>query len=385
MALRAPVKPEFFRWACERGSFAVEDLSRRSQLKRLPEWVSGKSSPTLKQLEAFAKATYVPVGYFFMEKPPVEDIPIPDLRTIGNKTVSRPSPDLLDTIYLCERRQDWYRDYLLSQGEEPLDFVASAKMSHSVEKTAERMRKELGFDLDERQKARTWEEALRLFVKKVEEARIMVMFNGIVANNTRRKLDVGEFRGFAMSDDLVPLIFINGSDSKSAQMFTLAHELAHIWLGESALSDTALNSLSGEKIEVWCNRVAAEFLVPLEHLKKNKFGPNPLVEVPDISRKYKVSSLVIIRRLFDAGFIGKKRFNDAYKEELSRIKKIPNRSGGGDFYKMASMRTGRRFAYDVIASTLEGNTTFTEAFRLLEIKRLSTFDGIQKELEIVWK
>ena len=224
-----------------------------------------------------------------------------------------------------------------------------------------------------------------MFVKKVEHARIMVMINGIVANNTRRKLDVSEFRGFAFSDSLAPLIFINGSDSKSAQMFTLAHELAHLWLGESALSDTTLNSLLGSNVEVWCNKVAAEFLVPLEHLKKNNFGEEPLEAVSDISRKYKVSSLVVILRLFDAGYISKKKFNSAYEQELSRMKKSSNRTGGGDFYKMTSTRVGKRFAYDVIASTLEGNTTFTEAFRLLEVKRLTTFEGIQKELGIVWR
>ena len=386
MTLRAPVKSEFFQWACERANRSPAELSKRNQFKKLPEWMSGESNPTLKQLEAFAKATYVPVGYFFGDKPPVENIPIPDLRTVGNKTVSRPSPDLLDTIYLCERRQDWYRDYLLSQREEPLKFVASANMRDSVEKTAEKMRKNIGFSLNERQEVRSWEEALRLFVKKVEDVRIMVMINGIVANNTRRKLDVSEFRGFAISDDLAPLIFINASDSKSAQMFTLAHELAHIWLGESALSDATLNSSIDHNIEVWCNKVAAEFLVPLEHLKKNNFGRNPLEDIPDISRKYKVSSLVAIRRLLDAGLIGKRKFDDAYKEELSRIKKLADKkSSGGDFYKMAGLRAGKRFAYDVIASTLEGNTTFTEAFRLLGIRNLNNFEKFQKELGIDWK
>ena len=384
MALRAPVKPEFFRWACERGNFDVEDLSRRSQLKKLPEWVSGKSSPTLKQLEAFAKATYVPVGYFFLEEPPVEDIPIPDFRTVGNKKISRPSPDLLDTIYLCERRQDWHHEYLVSQGEEPLEFVGSVDMSQGVESVAEKMHKTLGFSTRKREKMGSWEEAFRLFAKQVEEIGIMVMVSGVVGSNNKRTLNIEEFRGFALSDPYSPLIFVNGQDSKAAQSFTLAHELAHIWLGQSALSDTVMNHKPSREEEIWCNKVAAEFLVPLKEVKEGVLGNRPLESVSKLTKKYKVSSLVIIRRLLDAGFINKKEFEKGYEKELGRLSRLKKASrSGGDFYRTLHARASKRFVHDVIVSTMEGGTQFTEAFRLLGIKKLDTFDKIGRDLGII--
>lgn len=137
-------------------------------------------------------------------------------------------------------------------------------MEDDIVRTAETIRSVLGFELDARRAMPTWTDALRRFIEQADALGILVMVSGVVGSNNRRKLDPREFRGFALSDDLAPLVFINGADSKSAQMFTLAHELAHIWLGETALSNAEASEVSGQEIERWCNRVAAELLVPLE-------------------------------------------------------------------------------------------------------------------------
>ncbi len=380
MTLRVPVKPEFFTWAIEYSNKDPNTLARK--FKKLSEWIQGNARPTFKQLEEFSKATYVPFGYFFLDELPEENIPIPDLRTMGNKEIDRPSPDLLDTIYLCQQRQDWHRDFLLASDGEPLKFVGSVNISDSIEETAEKMRKALGFSLQKRNTAKTWEESLRLFVEEADNIGIMVMINGVVGSNNKRKLDVEEFRGFALHDEFSPLIFINGADSKSAQMFTLAHELAHIWLGQSAVSDTTIISMPSNKTEIWCNKIAAEFLVPLKVLKNEDIGVSPLKAVPELTRTYKVSSLVIIRRLFDAKYITRKEFDKAYKQELRRLQKF-SQGGGGDFYRTLSVRNGKRFIRNVIVATLEGQTQFSEAFRLLGIKKMQTFDEIGRQLGVI--
>ena len=339
-----------------------------------------KTRPTLKQLEAFAKATYVPIGHLFLNDPPEEKVPIPDFRTVGNREIPQPSPDLLDTIYLCQQRQNWYRDFVRSGRQKPLDFVGSVKINNSVEKTANKMREVLGFDLEARKQSPTWTESLRLFIEKTDRAGIMIMVSGVVGTNNKRKLDVEEFRGFVLSDDLAPLVFINGADSKSAQMFTLAHELAHelahIWLGQSALTDANPTSQLSQQVEIWCNKVAAEFLVPLKMIKRDTG------DVFDLAKKYKVSTLVIIRRLFDTGKLNQVAFRKAYSNESKRLKEIPQGSGG-DFYRTMGARTSKRFLRDLVASTLEGQTSFTEAFRLLGVKKMKTFKKIGLDMGIM--
>lgn len=382
MILRVDVKPELLRWARERAGIELDALERRFPKYR--EWESGHRQPTLKQLESLAKVTHAPIGSFFLSHPLEERVPIPDLRTVGDRPVSRPSVDLLDTVYLCQQRQDWYRDFARMEGEDPLSFVGSATHRSTVESTAEEMRTVLGFDLDERRALPTWTEALRRFIKQADSLGVLVMTSGIVGNNTRRKLDPDEFRGFALTDDLAPLVFINGADSKAAQMFTLAHELAHIWLGESALSDVEPFSAPSHAVEVWCNRAAAELLVPLASLREEFRGtPDLSEEINRLARRYKVSTLVILRRIFDIGTLDRGALASAYRRELNRLGAVPARSGGS-FHPTLKARVGRRFGHALVTSTLGGRTSFSESYRLLGIRKSSTFRDFAASLEMGW-
>ena len=252
---RVSVNTELLRWARERAEMTQDDLTGR--FRKLPEWESGSTQPTLKQIEAFACAVHVPVGYLFLTQPPEEPIPIPDFRTFAGQTVTRPSPNLLDMIYVCQERQNWYREFLHIAQESELDFVGSVTINMQPVDVAARMRETLGFDFDARRECPTWADALRLFIRQADEAGVLVMTSGIVMSNTSRRLDPTEFRGFALSDPLAPLIFINGADTKAAQMFTLAHELAHLWLGASALSNIGAEPWQQgfRPEEVWCNAV----------------------------------------------------------------------------------------------------------------------------------
>jgi Zn-dependent peptidase ImmA (M78 family) len=208
------------------------------------------------------------------------------------------------------------------------------------------------------------------------------MSSGVVLNNTRRPLDPAEFRGFAMADDLAPLVFINGADTKAAQMFTLAHELAHLWLGRSGVSDADAATVPRHRVEKWCNQVAAELLVPLGVLKDElRAGEGPDAAVPRLARRFKVSTLVILRRLLDAGRLSRPRFREAYEAELARLRALP-RSGGGNFYLTQAARVGKRFARALVGSTLEGQTLYRDAFQMLGISRVETFNELGRSLDV---
>ena len=379
--IRVDIKPELLKWARERAGLETDALAHR--FPKLEAWQQGTVTPTLKQVEDFAKATHTPIGFLFLQEPPVEEIPIPDFRTIRNKAISRPSPDLLDMIYVCQQRQEWYRDFARSERASPLSFVGSASLSNSVETTAGIMRHALGFDIEERRRIPTWTDALRLFIAQADEAGIMVMCSGVVLNNNTRRLDPEEFRGFALSDSHAPLVFINGADTKSAQMFTLAHELAHVWLGQSAVSDAQASLVPEHQVERWCNNVAAEILVPLAVLKQEyDRSLNLRASLDRLATRFKVSTLVILRRIHDAGGLTREEFWREYEKELKRLLAISKRSGG-NFYLTQAARVSKRFARALVISTLEGQTLHRDAFRMLGFAKLETFKKLGRSLGVM--
>ncbi|HRZ79045.1 MAG TPA: ImmA/IrrE family metallo-endopeptidase, partial [bacterium] len=361
----ADVKPELILWACERSGYSMDILEHK--FSKLSAWIEGSAKPTLKQLENFANSTHAPIGFFFLSEPPVEILPLPDFRTIANGYLRKPSPNLLDTIYICQQRQEWYREYAKMNGMNPLDFVGSFKEFENIQIVAEKIRNKLEFDVEKRKKLTSWESALSHFIEKVENSGILVMRSGVYLNNNYRHLDVEEFRGFSISDKLAPLIFINGADTKAAQMFTLAHEVAHIWLGVSGVTDTQPSSFSGSSVEKWCNAVAAEILVPVSSIEKEfNSDENLKKEMSRLAKFYKVSTLVILRRIYDIGAISQDKFRIEYKNELERLKSFADSkgSGGGDFYANQKYKISSSFAKALLISTLEGNTLHRDAFKL---------------------
>ncbi len=378
--MRISVQPEMLTWARQRARLDIDNLLNR--FPKFNEWEQGVSQPILKQLEVFANKTHLPLGTFFLPEPPKEEIPIPDFRTMASVPYDQPTPDLLETIYICQQRQEWYRDYLRMQRTEELAFVGKTTIEAEIIEVAADIRKTIDFDLEQRQQVRTWTDALRLFIEQVEKHGVLVMVSGVVGSNNYRKLDPEEFRGFALVDEFASLIFINSNDTKSAKMFTLAHELAHIWLGESGISNIQAEKIPDEKTERWCNLVAAELLVPLEDLNNSYNADSELnVEMEQLARRYKVSTLVILRRIFDLGAISRDIFWETWNTELEKLLRIERRSGdGGDFYRTLGVRISKRFASALVSSTLEGQTLFRDAFKMLGIKKNATFYEIVKKL-----
>jgi Zn-dependent peptidase ImmA (M78 family) len=380
VVLRVEVSGELLEWARERARLQVDDLS--SRFPKLAAWETGETHPTLKQLEQFARATHTPVGYLLLESPPDEPLPIPDFRTMEYADITRPSADLLDTVYQSQQRQAWYREHAQASGDEPLTFVGSLSTSMEIVEAADVMREALRFDVETR--GGSWSAALVNLIEQAEELGILVMVNGVVGSNTYRKLDPQEFRGFALADDLAPVVFINGADTKAAQIFTLAHELAHVWLGQTALSDAEPTRQPSNPTESWCNRVAGEFLVPLDDLRSHfDQAANLTSELDRLAARFRVSTLVILRRIRDANYLDQAAYREAYREELARVLElIGEGGGGGNFYNTLPVRVSKRFARALVASTLEGETLLRDAFQMLGFRKLSTFRELSEKLGV---
>ena len=245
------------------------------------------------------------------------------------------------------------------------------------------MTAEMSFSVERR--GSNWSEAFGYLRDQAEDSGVLVMVSGVVGSNTRRKLGPAEFRGLALADPLAPLVFVNGADTKAAQIFTLAHELAHIWLGESALSDADLGVQATDEVERWCNRVAAEVLVPLEALQSDFDDRADLTDELDrLARRFKSSTLVVLRRVHEAGFLAWGAYRRAYRTEFGRVMELVGAGGGGgDFYNTQPARVSKRFARSVIVSTLEGQTPYSDAFQMLGLKKLATFNGMGERLGVL--
>jgi len=365
---RVQVSRQLLRWACERSRIDQFELVVR--FPQLEEWERGEKQPTLKQLETFAKATHTPIGYFFLPEPPVERIPIQDFRTVREGS-SRPSADLLDTIYAMQRRQDWLREERREGEGEPLGFVGSARLADEPEAAGREMRRFIGLDDGWASEVKSWTEAVGELRRRIERLGVIAVINGVVGNNTSRKLDVQEFRGFALTDPYAPLIFVNGADAKSAQMFTLAHELAHVWLGREGEGISGFEGIfpGNQRVEKFCDRAAAEFLVPAAELKRAWPAVKQERDVFErLARQFKVSPIVAGRRAMDLRLIGRDAFFRFYSEYTQRERERTKASGGGDFYNTQNTRLGATFALSVMRAALEGRLSFKEAYDLTGLR-----------------
>lgn len=383
--LQITLQPDVLRWARERADLSAEKLAAKLKVKseRVLEW-EDSGNISMAQSRRLAVATYTPYGHLFLSKPPEESLPIADFRTIGDEPLRRPSPNLLDTVYAMQRRQEWMRDEVILQYEElSLPFVGAFTAADNPVEVAKAMRDALDIVDGWGESVPNWSIALRHLRDKSEDAGILVVFNGIVGNNTHRKLDPEEFQGFALVDEYAPLVFVNNTDFKAAQMFTLAHELAHIFIGETGVSHFEDMQPVDNDTEHFCDKTAAEFLVPegefREFWNEAKRTRDPYSSA---ARQFKVSSIVAARRALDLRLTGRSEFFEFYNRHTDREWRASQQSvKGGNFWFNQIWRVGPRFASSVFCAAKEGRLTYTEAYSLTDLKG-DTFERIPEYIGI---
>jgi len=378
MTVRVDVAPSVLPWALDVTGADEEGLHRRFQLDK---WLAAEAQPTLKQLQDFAKAAGVPFGYLLLPQPPAWSLPVPDFRE-GFERAPMPSANLIAVIGQSQRRQEWYRDYALGLGAEPLAFVGSAAELQPIEAAAQ-IRSALDFQVSDRHG--TWADTRKALLRSFEALGGLTVATSMVQNNTRRPLDENEFRGFALVDDTAPLVFVNTHQTLNGQIFTLAHEFAHVWRGASGIGNEDPRSDGQSEIERWCNAVASEVLVPRDDLagRHARVASAPLTQALDtLAHEFRCGTLVVLQALHRTGVRHIENYTAAYDAEVARLRNLSeaSESGGGDHYNNQPFRVGERLSRALIADALEGRTPITEAMRLMSMKSASTFDEYARRL-----
>ncbi|MCK4739798.1 MAG: ImmA/IrrE family metallo-endopeptidase, partial [Deltaproteobacteria bacterium] len=333
------ITPKVLQWAIERSSLSSNIVAEKAKVKvdQLTSWLKGDARPRFNQAEKLARVLHVPFGYLFLSSPPEEKPALPDLRTFRDVNLPQSfSADFYELLSNVLVKQQWYQGYLHEEGAKSLKFIGRFKKEDESISIAEDIAKTLNINRKFRQDARSWEDFLGKLIRQAESEGILVLRSGIVGSQTRRTLSVQEFRGFNICDKLAPLIFINGRDAKAAQIFTFAHELAHLWIGESGISNQDIGKPKknkSQKIESLCDLVAAELLVPeKQFLEDWQAGISIENNLKKLVRHYRVSSVVILRRAYELKKISRDDFFASYKQEQEKYKSKTERKGGGNYY-----------------------------------------------------
>lgn len=362
----ARVNPQLLTWARERARLTPAALAARLKVtaERLTAWERGDRPLTFKQAQNIAAKTRVPFGYLYLKHPPQETLPLPDLRTVGGQHPERPSPELIEMAQIVLRRQAWYAEYLRDQSIDRNTNVGRFKSTASIDDVVRDMRRVL--HVAPHPERGTWEDYFRDLVTRIEQAGVLVMRQGYIGHHTR-PLSVQEFRGFAVADPRAPVIFINQADAPCARLFTLIHELAHIWIGKSGVSDAS--PATHRREEVFCNAVAAEFLVPREeflaiwqetgHWKDN---------LPTMESHFRVSTWVVARRALTLHKISDAEYQ-AYIDHLREQYRLKEtREGGPTYYRTRKGQISESFSRAVVSEALSGRVLLRDAGNLLGMK-----------------
>lgn len=389
----AYVNRKVVRWARERRGVSRDALAEKLKVsvEQVSQWEAGPQYPPFGKAQDLASALEIPFGYLFLTTPPIEKPAIPDLRR-ASPNRQPPSPEFIDLLNDIVVKHDWYVEYAKENGARHLPFVGSKSVNSPVLSTVSNIRSVIGPE-EQRKNAKSVSDYLRLLALSAEESGILVMRSGVVRGNPHRRLSVTEFRGFAISDGIAPLIFINSRDAVAAQIFTLAHELAHVWLGASGISNPEMvrehpARVPEEVIEQYCNDVAAELLVPRQEFESawNSTTGNNDGKSQYLSRIFRVSIPVILRRAQELNHLHQAEFFRLWNLHKERTKaqeenREEDESSGGNFYNTFFARNSHRLTQAVVMLARTGKMGTLEAARLLNV-RTATIPKIAERLAL---
>ena len=374
----ALITPSVIKWAREKAKLSIEEAA--SKIRRPPEdiknWENGSLKPSIAQARNAARVYRRPLAMFYLPEPPSDFSTLRDFRSLPGQELRKYSPELTLLIRNTRYRQEWMKEYLVKEGADRLAFVGSSSIKDDPRDVAKSIREIIDISIKEQKKCKTPYDYLLLWLKKSESSGIFVF--------RQRQIRLKEARGFILSNEIAPFIFINSDDSKAGQLFTLVHELAHLWIDKSGVSNIESSGSSvdedAKQTEIFCNEVAAQTL-----LEQNAFKEEWRLQNPDLNireRIYKtagifnVSEEVVARRLLELDVISKslyselreyyqKRWRDYKKREKRRFSKS---KGGPSYYVITLSQNGYAFTETVVGAYAGGSISGRDASALLNVK-----------------
>lgn len=374
---RIEINKEIYIWAIKESGKDFEEILDR--FENIEAWISHDNLPTFRQVEELANFLKVPLGYMFLDEPPKTDIIESEFRTVGNK-MPEISKELKDTLYSMGRKRDWLSEYRREKGWEKLvpEGLIDLK-SQDIYSICNTAKEYLNIDEFWYRNYSNGTLAFNYLREQLESSGITVMQNGVVGANNYRKLDIDEFRGFLLYDDIAPIIFINNNDSLTGKIFTLIHEYIHFLLEEDDIFIEE-DLTSEKKEEQIINGITAEFLIPTSHVEELWDNSKDLKEqIEDLSKNFHVSMIALAIKLKDMNKIDQRAVNQIKQYTQVRWEnRSPKAGGGGNYYYTTKSRYGDSFLSTVIQGAESGDISYTHAFKLLD-NSVKAYDYFKEE------
>jgi len=378
----APVEPEAMRWARESAGYtragAAEKLKHPESV--IEAWETGTVKPSLAQAKKVAHAYRYPLNVLYLKEIPESFPAIPDLRSSQKNSSVGPeswSPNLRWLIRQGYDRQATARELLLAEGAENLDWVGSEELlAKRPRELALQIRESLKVHIEEQFQWKDERAALFEWIDRIEA-------NGVFVHQSNHhqayRIDTAEMRGLALADNIAPFIILNNYGAPAGKIFTLMHELAHLWIGKPGISGDVLfrnAKTNQERIELYCNRVAAEILIPdSEYRKAKESADSGITEewIAKSAKKFKVSKDAMACRAREQGDITWERYLELhakYEEEWKEAKRRQKKKGGGgaDWPQMDSQEAGRAFSRLAFGAYQSGELGILEVSNVLGVK-----------------
>lgn len=390
MADKAFITPNVLKWARESAKMSEETAAAKVSVSvdKLQEWESGTSQPTIKQAQTLAKACKRPFALFFLPEIPRDFQPLQDFRKSGSKTLTTSSIFIIREI---QQKQAWISDVYADNDEIKLPFVGRFTINDKPQVVAQDILKTLDIHPTHYKS----ESPIKEWIDAAETKGIFVSRTSFI--HSRLKLHSEELQGFAISDSYAPFVFVNSEDWNAPQLFTLLHELAHIWIAETGISNDVEPEIKNKKkfhpVELFCNEVAANALMP-QNIVLN-FGTQIYQNSKDVFKTAKllgVSSFALIVRALTLGLISvpayqklKRQADTDFAEYLKREaekkakQKEKDNPGGPNYFLLQLNRNSRLFTQTVLDAFRGGSIEPTLASNLLNIQ-INKFQKLEAQI-----
>ena len=380
----ALITPSVIKWAREKSHYSIAEAAKKIGVspEKLKEWESGKNLPSMTQARKMSITYRRPLASFYLPNPPKDFSLLKDFRTMGGKPVKY-SPPLVFLMRQIQERQAWLSEYLKDQRQEVLHFIGSSNLQSSPKALSKKIIKTMwGSEKEYAQivsQKKTTKDLLSSWLARCEEKGVFISRTSNL--NSHNVIPVQEARGFVISDKYAPFVFINSGDSKNAQLFTLLHELAHLWLDVSGVPDhfPIIHQAKKSSMEFFCNQTAAEILMP-----EKRFSSFPKLKniaeiknfVAEQYKKFPVSRFAFLVRLKTFALLSStdfKTLKEQYRKDYERYKieekkKMKELSGGPNANLLKIYANGESFTKIVAYSYKEGLISGRDASGLLDMK-----------------